>query len=147
MLFRSAQGELLPLPYHALPKSSSPSSYAGEDCPKTVFPTSYATIPPFPGSSDPPTYAHGNNVHLYRPHAIHSNPVSDGLITDWDALSRTLDHAFRDRMRLQSLEDFPLLVTEPSWNTKENREKMVEVAFEQWDTPAYYSVDKAVMSS
>lgn len=50
-------------------------------------------------------------------------------------------------MRLTSLEDYPLLVTEPSWNTKENREKMVELAFEQWNAPAYYSVDRAVMSA
>lgn len=119
------------------------AGYAGEDCPKAVFPTAYAATT----RGETTTYAHGNNLNLYRPHAIHANPISDGLITDWEALSRTLDHAFRDRMRLESLKDFPLLVTEASWNTRENREKMVEVAFEQWDTPAYYSVDKAVMSA
>ena len=112
-----------------------------------MFPTSYATVPSPAGSSDAPTHYHGNNANLYRPRAIHSSPISDGLVTDWDALSRTLDHAFRDRMRLPSLEEFPLLVTEPSWNTKENREKMVEIAFEEWSTPAYYNVDKAVMSA
>ena len=118
-------------------------SYAGEDSPKTVFPTSYSTIP----GSDPPQYAHGNSIHLYRPNAIHSNLVSDGLISDWPALRRTLDHAFRDRMRLPDLSEHPLLVTEASWNTKENKEKMCEVAFEEWKTPAYYAVDKSVMSS
>ena len=50
-------------------------------------------------------------------------------------------------MRLDKLTDYPLLVTEASWNTKENREKMCQVAFEQWDVPAYYAVDKAVMSA
>lgn len=50
-------------------------------------------------------------------------------------------------MRLNSLEEFPLLVTEPSWNTKENKEKMCELAFESWNCPAYYSVDRAVMSA
>lgn len=50
-------------------------------------------------------------------------------------------------MRLDNLKDFPLLVTEASWNTKENREQMLEVAFEEWETPAYYSVDKSVMSA
>lgn len=112
-----------------------------------MFPTSYATVPPLPGSSEEATYYHGNNVNLYRPRAIHSTFIQDGLINDWSALSRTLDHAFRDRMRLPNLEDFPLLVTECSWNTKENREKMVEVAFEEWGCPAYYNVDKAVMSA
>lgn len=120
-------------------------SYAGEDCPKTVFPTSYASVPGPDG--DAPTYTHGAGAHLWRPHAVLQNPISDGLVTDWDALSRTMDHAFRDRMRLPSLEDYPLLATEPSWNTKPNREKMVELAFEEWNAPAYYAVDRAVMSA
>ena len=131
-------------------------SYAGEDCPKTVFPTAFATTPSVAttatttgAAEDPrlPTYYHGQHLHLYRPHAVHSNFISDGLITDWDALERNLDYAFRDRMRLPTLTDYPLLVTEPSWNTKENREKMCEIAFEKWDVPAYYAVDKAVMSA
>lgn len=67
-------------------------------------------------------------------------------MTDWDALSRTLKHAFTTTLRLPNLADYPLLVTEPSWNTKEAREKMMECAFEEWDTPAYYSVDKSVMT-
>lgn len=122
-----------------------PLSYAGEDAPKTVFPTSYSTIP---GSGDTPdTCFHGTASTLYRPRALHSNPISDGLVTDWNAIERTLDHAFRDRMRLTTLEEYPLLVTEPSWNTNENRERMCELAFEKWQAPAYYAVDRSVMSS
>lgn len=129
------------------------TSYAGEDCPKTVFPTSYATVPPVEATTaateDPrlPTYYHGQHLNLYRPHAVHSNFIHDGLVTDWDALERNLDYAFRDRMRLDTLADYPLLVTEASWNTKDNREKMCEIAFEKLDVPAYYAVDKAVMSA
>lgn len=76
-----------------------------------------------------------------------SNPITDGLVTDWDAIERTLDHAFRDRMRLTSLGEYPLLVTEPSWNSNEAKENMAELAFEKWDVPAYYNVDRSVMSS
>lgn len=50
-------------------------------------------------------------------------------------------------MRLPDLSEYPLLVTESSWNNREGREKMCEVAFEEWKTPAYYAVDKAVMSA
>jgi len=121
------------------------AGYAGEDTPKTVFNTSYASVPAADGSGQ--RFLHGNNVDLWRPHAVHANPIQDGLINDWDAASRVVDHAFRDRLRLESLEEHPFLVTEPSWNTKENREKMTELAFEQWKTPAYYSVDKSVMSA
>ena len=132
------------------------TSYAGEDCPKTVFPTCYATVPPAEATpatpaatADPraPTYHHGQSLHLYRPRAVQANFISDGLVTDWDALERNLDYAFRDRLRLPTLADYPLLVTEPSWNPKQHREKMCELAFEKWDVPAYYAVDKAVMSA
>lgn len=110
-----------------------------------MFPTSYVTVP---GEGDAePSYYHGTSVNLWRPNGIISSPISDGLITDWAAIERTLDHAFRDRMRLSTLEDHPLLVTEPSWNTNDNREKMCELAFEKWNTPAYYAVDRSVMSS
>ncbi|GEM09731.1 actin-related protein Arp4p [Rhodotorula toruloides] len=122
------------------------AGYAGEDAPKCLFPTAFATIP----SSDPsrpPTYVHGNSVHFYRPHAIVSSFVADGIVTDWNAAGRALEHAFQDRMRVKTLEEFPLMASEPSWNTKENKEKMCELAFETWQTPAFYSVDKAVMSA
>lgn len=117
-----------------------------------MFPTTFATVPasgsaPGTTTTDGPTYVHGNGANLYRPHAVLSNPISDGLVTDWAALERTLDHAFRDRMRMNDLQEFPLLVTEPCWNTMDNRERMCQLAFEQWNTPAYYAVDKAVMSA
>ncbi|TNY18285.1 actin family [Rhodotorula diobovata] len=122
------------------------AGYAGEDAPKCVFPTAYATLPAS-DPAQPPTHVHGNAIHLYRPHATISNFVHDGIVTDWDAAGRAIDHALRDRLRLKSLDEFPLLATEPSWNTKDNKEKMVELAFETWQTPAYYAVDKAVMSA
>lgn len=122
------------------------NSYAGEDAPKAVFPSAFATVPRADGSGDP-SYIHGSSVNLYRPNAVHSPLLTDGLVSDWPALSRTLTHAFTDLMRLPTLEDWPLLVTEPSWVTKEQREKMCEVAFEEWKVPAYYGVDKSVMSA
>ncbi|GAA6009028.1 hypothetical protein JCM11491_005716 [Sporobolomyces phaffii] len=122
------------------------AGYAGEDAPKTLFPTAYSTVPS-PDPSQPPSHVHGVAAHLYRPHSTIQSFVSDGIVTDWNAAERAIDHAFSDRMRLTSLEEYPLLVTEPSWNTKENREKMCEIAFEKLHAPAYYAVDKAVMSS
>ncbi|KDE08803.1 hypothetical protein MVLG_00908 [Microbotryum lychnidis-dioicae p1A1 Lamole] len=122
------------------------AGYAGEDTPKTIFPSVYSTVPA--SEADPtPSYSHGNSVHLYRPHAVHSTFISDGLVTDWEAAERAIDHAFFDRMRLENLAEFPLLTTEPSWNTQSNKEKMCELAFEKYHAPAYYAVDKAVMSA
>ncbi|GAA6040943.1 hypothetical protein JCM8097_003200 [Rhodosporidiobolus ruineniae] len=124
--------------------SSVRAGYAGEDTPKAVFPTPYVTVP---GSDSAPHHVHGNGIHLYRPNATVSSFMSDGIVTDWDAAGRAVEHAFTDRMRLKSLEEQPFLATETSWNSKENKEKMAELAFEKWQAPAYYAVDKAVMSA
>lgn len=86
-------------------------------------------------------------MHLYRPRASVSAFVADGIVQDWDAAGRAVEHALTDRMRLDSLDEYPLLATEPAWNPKENKEKMVELAFETWKAPAFYAVDKAVMSA
>ncbi|GAA5820366.1 hypothetical protein JCM11251_005594 [Rhodosporidiobolus azoricus] len=126
--------------------SSIRAGYAGEDAPKAVFPSPYVSIPSSTSDS-PPTYVHGNGIHLYRPHAEVHNFITDGIVTDWAGAERAVEHAFTERMRLKSLEEYPFLNTEASWNTKENKEKMCELAFEKWQAPAYYAVDKAVMSA
>jgi actin-related protein len=53
----------------------------------------------------------------------------------------------RQQMRLGSLEEHPLLISEPSWQSKENRERWTELAFEGYGCPAFYSVDKNVLTS
>lgn len=121
-------------------------SYAGEDAPKAVFPSAYAAVPN-PEAAASASYIHGNSAHLYRPRASIHNFVQDGIVTDWDAASRAIEHAFAQRLRLDSLEEYPLLTTEASWNPKENKELLCELAFEKWNAPAYYAVDKAVMSA
>jgi len=44
----------------------------------------------------------------------------------------------------QDLREHPLLVTEPVWNPPKNREKTIEVAFEDFETPAFYLAKNAV---
>lgn len=74
------------------------------------------------------------------------NPMRDSIVHDWEAAERLIEHSINDGLRLGKLDENPLLTAEASWNSKENRERMTEIAFEGWDTPAYYSVDRAVLS-
>ena len=41
----------------------------------------------------------------------------------------------------------PLLVTEPAWNTQQNREKTLEVCFETFNVPAFYMAKQPVLAS
>lgn len=124
-------------------------SYAGEDTPKSVIPSSYGYIPPedssnatggryYFGYAGPTVYRGAEQQVL--------NPLKDSIVEDWDAAERLVEHAFKSEMRLNSLDEHPLLTTEPAWNPKSNRERMIELAFEGWDVPAFYSVDRAVLS-
>ena len=43
--------------------------------------------------------------------------------------------------------DHPILVTEPTWNTPENRERMAEIMFEEFDVPAFYIANTGVLNA
>lgn len=58
-----------------------------------------------------------------------------------------LPYAYRNQLRLSSLEEHPVLISESTWQSKENRERLLELAFEGWGAPAYYTVDKNVLTA
>jgi actin-related protein 4 len=64
-------------------------------------------------------------------------------VADWDTAPALWRHALTSRLA-QDLSEHPLLVTEPVWNTSKNREKTIEVAFEDFDVPAFYLAKNAV---
>ncbi|KAF2278402.1 actin-like protein-like protein 6A [Westerdykella ornata] len=45
------------------------------------------------------------------------------------------------------LEDSPLLMTEPGWNPTKAREKAIEIAMEEWGTPAFYLQKTGVLAA
>ena len=67
-------------------------------------------------------------------------------MSDWDAVEQIWNTTFRDMLRVNPTEH-PLLCTEPAWNTVENREKMMELAFEKFEFPAFYLAKDAVMTA
>lgn len=120
--------------------------YSGEDTPKAIVPSSYGYVP---ANGDQPARSYFGHAgpSIWRPHQQVLNPLQDSMIVDWTSAEALISHVFSSGLRLDSLEEHPLLVTEPAWNTKENREKMTELAFEQFKTPAFYSADRAVLAA
>lgn len=43
--------------------------------------------------------------------------------------------------------EHPVLLTEPSWNTPANRERMAEILFEEFNVPAFYVANTGVLSA
>ncbi|PLW39802.1 hypothetical protein PCASD_10724 [Puccinia coronata f. sp. avenae] len=144
--------------------STTRGGYAGEDTPKVVIPTSYGYIPASKqpeGAETQASYYFGDHgPTLWRANMEVVNPLKESMVEDWSAIGKLMKVVFDREMRLGLpgadlepderrgiLTEHPLLVTEPSWNSKENRERMIEIAFEEFDTPAYYSVDRSVMAA
>ena len=90
---------------------------------------------------------HVNDMGFRRDHMEVKSPFdSTGLVEDWDAVEAIWDHAFSKRLVIQSNEH-PVLMAEPTHNTKEAREKMVELMFEKHGPPALFLAKTAVLAS
>ncbi|EGG15008.1 actin-like protein 6A [Cavenderia fasciculata] len=140
------------------------SGYAGLDTP-TVFPTSVGITYTYGKDGmvgsyqkaigdgedlDPDvkkTYYTGHNAISYkRQHMEIQSPLSEGLIKDWDAMEHIWSHAFHEQLNINPAEH-PILLSEPAYNTRQIRERVSEIMFEKFHTPAVFISNNAVLTS
>jgi actin-related protein 4 len=142
------------------------AGFAGEDTPKSVVPTSYASLP-----SGERLFGE-NAIHLPRADVEIRNPYnSDGIVEDWETASKLWEYTVTSRLtgarqtpptrnglnddkdengdvNMEEMErqteqesplaEYPLLVSEAPWNPVKAREKTIEVAMEEWGVPAFF---------
>ncbi|KAF9516188.1 hypothetical protein BS47DRAFT_1315514 [Hydnum rufescens UP504] len=132
--------------------STTRAGYAGDDTPRTVFSTTYGYTEqvvqdPNSGAEGKQAKLHvGDHVAEWRPGMHTANPMREGLIHDFTAIPSIISHAIIHNMQCNP-PDHPILVTEPPWNTAENRKRMAEIIFEEFKAPAFYISNTAVLSS
>ena len=72
-----------------------PPRYAGEDSPRAVVPTSYGYIEGEGESAGQYFIGDAAGPSVYRPGQTVHNPVRDGVIEDWSAMERVLEHTIK----------------------------------------------------
>lgn len=122
------------------------AGFAGDEQPRAVFPSivgrpRHAGVMVGPGVKD--SYI-GEEALSRRGTLTLRYPIEHGIVTNWDDLERLWHHTFHNELRVAP-EDQPVLLTEPPWGPKSSREKMTQIMFEVFNTPAMYVSDSVYL--
>jgi actin-related protein len=119
--------------------------YAGEDLPKHVFP-SVLGYTNDSMQTDRKPFTTSTSLFHPTPGLDIVSPFEDGLISNWEVFEQLWEQSYTHYLRTTPSEH-PVLFCDPSWDIKENREKLCELAFEKFNVPGFYLGRSAVLSS
>lgn len=135
------------------------AGYAGEDMPKAEFPSTVGVVEDVvdtpmqtddTNSSQPEKQKsyHFDTVNIKVPRKGKEMVtfLKEGMVNDWDLFEKVMDHTYSKYIKSES-ELHPVLMSEPAWNVRTNRERLTEVMFEKYNIPAFFLCKNAVLSA
>uniref|UniRef100_A0A914Q3V6 Actin-like protein 6A n=1 Tax=Panagrolaimus davidi TaxID=227884 RepID=A0A914Q3V6_9BILA len=86
-----------------------------------------------------------NMINVPRENTEIVSYLKNGMIEDWDIFEQMWDYIITRCLGCDTKEH-PMLFSEPPWNQRDKREKIMELAFEKYNMPASYLMKNAVLA-
>ncbi|KAF8483154.1 actin 1 [Gautieria morchelliformis] len=117
----------------------------GDDAPQAVFP-SIVGRPRQQGVMVGMTNTYiGDAAQLKRHILTLKYPIEHGLVVNWGDMEKIWHHTFHNELHVAP-EERPVLMTEAPLTPTTDREKMTQIMFETFNTPAFYVGSQAALS-
>eukprot|EP01100_Stratorugosa_tubuloviscum_P015080 TRINITY_DN8463_c0_g1_i1.p1 TRINITY_DN8463_c0_g1~~TRINITY_DN8463_c0_g1_i1.p1 ORF type:complete len:418 (-),score=177.42 TRINITY_DN8463_c0_g1_i1:181-1434(-) len=133
------------------------AGFAGEEAPKAIFPSSLGVIKRkgnflnidetnLESQSSNNYYIGPSSVYFRRDEMEIESPFQNGLISDWDLIERLWSYTISTALHSDPREH-PILLSEPTHNTKQIRERTTEIFFEKFQVPGFFISKNSVLSA